>query len=94
MGNGNIPLDDIRYEDLPESLQEGMRRYIEHGIRPGGFLAAVLENNLCQAFWHADRENLPQLRKIVDWCNEELPCVCWGSEKRVDEWMVRMRRSA
>ena len=88
MGNRNIPLDDIRYEDLPEGLQDGMRRYIEHGIRPGNFLTAVLENNLCQAFWHADLGNLPELRRIVNWCCEELPCVTWGSEKRVDEWIA------
>jgi hypothetical protein len=33
----------IDYSTLPEHMQESMRRYIEKGIQPGSFLAAILE---------------------------------------------------
>ena len=44
----------INYEMLPESLRSGMRRYIEDGVIPGGFLVAVLSDSLSDAMGRAD----------------------------------------
>jgi hypothetical protein len=37
----------VRYEPkVPDEFKETIKRYVEHGIRPGGFTTALLENDL------------------------------------------------
>lgn len=55
------------YEIIPENTRESIRRYVENRIQPGGFLTAVLSNDLYNATGRADRENLKALHKIVQW---------------------------
>lgn len=71
----------------PQDIRESLQRYIERGIMPGGFLTAVLENNLLQAITRADNENLKLLPNIVSYCWNEIPSTCWGSPERVDKWL-------
>jgi len=75
------------YSGLPEGLRNGMKRYVEDGIRPGGFLTACLENNLTGAVNRADATNLPRLQDIVRWLYNEAPGSCWGSVDQVHAWM-------
>jgi hypothetical protein len=37
---------DVDYSALPERYQEGMQRWIEHGIVPGSALRLILEHDL------------------------------------------------
>lgn len=75
------------YSKLPEGLQDGMKLYIEEGIRAGGFLTACLENDLVGAVNKADPDNLPRLQEIVRWIFWEIPHDCWGSPERVARWI-------
>jgi hypothetical protein len=77
---------DISYEKLPQSLRRGMRRYIEDGVLPGGFLTAVLEDSLSQAMGRADEENRERLYDIVSFIYHEAPGMCWGSPAKVKAW--------
>ena len=72
---------------LPYHIQGAMKRYVEHGIPPGGFLEAVLCNNLKEAVGRADEINLANLVEIVKYCYWEIPHNCWGSPKQVRDWM-------
>ena len=63
-----------------------MKRYIEDGIRAGGFLMACLENDLLGAMNRADVNNLPRLQEIVYWMYDEIPVGCWGSKEKVSTW--------
>lgn len=81
----------LKYEILPEGLRSGMKLYVEQGILPGGFLTAVLENNLSGAFQRADSRNLPRLQSIVEWCYWELPSPAWGSTGAVAAWIKKVR---
>lgn len=74
------------YDTLPVGLQDGMQRYIEQGIIPGGFLKAVLENDLYQAVMRADSNNKNKLPLIVYWVYWEIPNSAWGSPKDVMDW--------
>lgn len=38
-----------RYQRVPIGLRGGMLRYVDHGIPPGGFLTAVICNDLLEA---------------------------------------------
>ena len=72
---------------IPKYTLDSLTRYVEHGIPPGSFLCAVLENNLVRAVGRADRENLAALPDIVKYIYNELPSTCWGSPARVNEYI-------
>lgn len=80
------------YSKLPEGLQGGMQRYLEHGILPGHFLTAVLENNLFSAVMRADSTNLSLIADIVKWIHNEAPGNSHGSEAIVIEWVDEVRK--
>lgn len=74
---------------IPEHMREGVINYIEHGVRPGRFLEAVLRNGLVWAASVADKVNS---RLLCEWalvmCSE-FPINCWGSHKMVEDWIQR-----
>ena len=76
----------INYEMLPQSLRGGMRRYIEDGVIPGGFLVAVLSDGLSDAMGRADEANRERLYDIVSFVYNEAPGDCWGSRAKVKAW--------
>ena len=82
---------EINYSLIPEYMRDGVRLYLEEGLRPGHFLNAVLENNLVEAAARADRENK---HRLLDWATflyNELPMGCWGSKEKVAAWIKKKR---
>lgn len=77
----------MNYSKLPEHMQYGAKMYIEHGVEPGGFLFAVLCNDLVEAFGRADGENQEAMRKWAQWLYKDCPRNAWGSEDKVNAWM-------
>lgn len=77
----------IDYKRIPRSTVEGLLRYIDHGIAPGSYLSAVLENNLRGACSSGDDENLAALPDLVALIWNELPPVACWSRERVDKWI-------
>ena len=73
--------------DIPQELKVGLKRYVEDHIETGGFLRAVLENDLTKATGKADEENIHLLREIVNYIFNELPMSCWGSKEKVAKWL-------
>lgn len=47
----------VSYDSLPAHMQDGMKRYIEDRIAPGGFAIAVLMNDFVNAATKADSIN-------------------------------------
>lgn len=76
---------------LPEHMHDGLRLYLEHGIEPGGFLRAVLENDLCGAAARADSVNRSRLADYATVLSA-LPMSAWGSRERVNGWMAEFAR--
>jgi len=74
---------------LPEYMQGGMKRYIEHGYRPGDFLTAVLSNDLMEAYSRADDVNAAAMRQYVLYLYNYTPTGCWGSPEKVDAWIEK-----
>jgi len=75
------------YSKLPIRLQEPMKLYAEDRIRPGGFLTALLSNDLLSTFRQADKNNEPEIINIIFWVFWELPVGSWGSREKVEEWL-------
>ena len=79
------------YDRLPEHMRDGARLYIEQGIAPGGFLTAVLCNDLAGAASRADGVNQRYLFDWAQWLYNEIPSEAWGSEDTVNTWMKKRR---
>ncbi len=79
---------DLRAK-VPAHTIGGIDRYVNQRIEPGGFLRAVFENNLSEAFGRADIENRESLFDIVAYIYNDCPSACWGSPERVQKWLDR-----
>lgn len=70
-----------------ETIKHSLKLYVEKKIPTGGFLEAVLSNDLCDAIGRADAENARQLKEIVVYIYNEIPSTCWGSREKVKKWL-------
>jgi hypothetical protein len=68
---------------VPEHTRESLQRYVEHKILPGGFLMAVLTNDLFSAVGRADSENIKYLKDICMFVYNRMPANSWGNEDKV-----------
>ena len=71
---------------VPERFKQAIDRYVQSGIIPGGFLHAVLVNDLTGAVIRADDESIQILPDIVKYLYWEVPSACWGTPRKVSEW--------
>jgi hypothetical protein len=74
---------------IPEHLKESLHGYARYKVPTGGFLRAVLANDLVGAFSKGDKESLAALKDIASYVYNELPSDCWGSYKIVNEWLEK-----
>lgn len=72
---------------ISEHMLYSLKQYIEHKQPVGDFLTAVLENDLSEAVARADENNLKNLPAFVGYLYNEAPSQCWGSKKKVEEWL-------
>lgn len=84
----------MAFSQLPmrDDVKESLDRYVKQGIPPGGFLTAVLENNLFEAVGRADEYNLATLASICRYIYNDLPATCWGSPQRVTDFLATHER--
>ena len=75
------------YPDLDADIIGALHRYVHHKIPTGGFLEAVLANDLIGAVNHADHINLHRLRPICSYIYNEMPSDCFGSYVMVSDWL-------
>jgi hypothetical protein len=75
------------YAQIPERMQDALKRYVLEGVAPGQFLTAVITNDLQRAVNHADSENAPLLKVYVQWFYNVAPAGCWGSRAVMLAWI-------
>jgi hypothetical protein len=71
-----------------DDIKNSLDLYINHKIKPGGFLTAVLENNLIAAVGQADEQNINRLREICAYVYNKIPFESWGSKVEVANWLI------
>lgn len=77
----------IRYDLVPvDYMADGMKNYIEHGVPPGSFMAALLANDLKGCCERADISNRGAIFEWVSWLWNYAPSECWGSPAKVKAW--------
>ena len=78
---------DLAYPDAPVHILASINRYVEHGLRPGSFVTAVLSNDLTGALLAGDEDSLRGLRDIMRYVHWEIPGGCHGSKSIVERWL-------
>ena len=79
--------EEEEMNNCPQNIIESLNRYVTVRIPTGGFLRAVLENDLMEALGRADSQNKAELSAICNYVYNELPMNCWGSRERVRKWL-------
>ncbi len=82
----------IDYATIPPLVREALDKHAKEHRSTGGFVTAVLENNLMEAVGQADHNSLAALPSIVAYVYNEIPGACHGSPAKVKAW--RERRSS
>ena len=72
---------------IKKSVLDSLDRYVNDKIPTGGFLEAVLCNNLMEAVGRADDDNLRNLYTICMYVRWEIPHNCHGSPEKVRAWL-------
>jgi len=67
---------------IPENIQGGLLRYVQHHIQPGGFLTAVVCGDLFEAVRRADPESRKAIPLIATWLDRNCPGLCGAANMR------------
>jgi len=86
--NGPVPSDQIT--EFAPHLWPGLDRYMTDHVPTGGFLRAVLENDLRGAAARMSPD-LPNqvLFRLVRLLNNYASAESWGSKEKVAAWLVK-----
>ena len=76
------------YAAIPKDMQEGMTQYVENRTEPGGFLSAVIRNDLLDAACRADKHNLLLIKEYAQWFYNVAPSGCAGSPEKMRAWLA------
>lgn len=71
---------------IPDHMVSHLEDYVWDGVEPGGFLSAVLENNLVQAYSRADDENARAMEHWARVLYNQVPMAAWSSKDKVSKW--------
>jgi hypothetical protein len=75
----------MNYSAIPALTRETIDEYVRIGRPPGGFVRAVLEDSLTQAFAKADQYNRAAMFEIASYVYNKVPAPArWGG---VDAWI-------
>ena len=73
---------------IPINVAEGLARYIFDQCPTGGFLKAVLSNDLKEAYARADAGSERSMGAIVRVLYNHTPLACQGSPEIVQAWLA------
>jgi hypothetical protein len=75
------------YYNIRTHLIEALERYFNEHIETGGFLRAVLENDLQGAVRRQNPASLSELRWLLEMLVDCAPSNAWGSKEAVARWL-------
>lgn len=81
-------LETARQFGVPEHTAQGFANYVFKRVPPGGFVTAVLSNNMKEAFLRADAQNKAAMEEIVSFLYMAMPTTVWGSVEIVRAHLV------
>lgn len=82
------------YDQIPPHMMDAIHRYVDNHIAPGGFLTAVICNDLQEACSRADDHNIAIIPVYVAYLYNEVPSGCWGSHEAMEHWMEKGKQDS
>lgn len=82
-----IAEEQNRRQVIPKHTKEALELYVHSGIKPGGFLQAVLRNDLFGAYGRADALNIQNMFAIISYIYNYVPSAAHGSEEQIETWV-------
>jgi len=73
---------------IPDHMHDGVSRYVLNGVPPGGFLTALLSNDLKETFSRADDANQRAVLDYIKLLYNYAPTGVWGSPAKVSDWIT------
>jgi len=78
---------DLKYPKAPLHILEAISDHASNRTTHGHFVTAVLENDLAEAVFRADKDSLRGLADIVRYVHWEIPHKSHGSKAKVTAWL-------
>ncbi len=72
---------------MTEQSKESLYNYFVHGFEPGGFMTAVLSNDLFGAVGRADSVNTDLISQYARWIENRAPYGSYGDRETVKGWL-------
>lgn len=72
---------------IPQHIKFSLDEYAKSGRPTGGFLRAVLENDLMKAAGKADEFSRIAFFDICSYIYNKMPLSCYGSPEKVEAWL-------
>ena len=86
-------IDEAAKAFVPERVANSLADYVFHGVLCGGFLCAVLRNDLIEAINRADTYNIGRLKEIAMFVHWNVPANICGNEANVSNHIAQMREA-
>ena len=78
---------DFEGYSIPQYTQEALSNYVLNKLPPGGFLTAVLANDLMGAVARCDAWNHAYMKDICNFVYNRMPSNAWGSYYHVQKYL-------
>jgi hypothetical protein len=72
---------------MTDQSRESLYNYFVHGLEPGGFMTAVLSNDLYSACARADYTNVNLMQQYTLWIENHAPYGSFGDRDTVRGWL-------
>lgn len=72
---------------VPSHMWDAVTGYFLHRYQPGGFMTAMLSNDLMGAMGKADEANTANMHRWCQFLYCYAPSGSYGSPERVDAWL-------
>lgn len=72
---------------IPKYMRNPLAEYVINHKSVGGFLKALLSNNLFETYEYADDNNIRNIPAYLNYLYNHAPSGCWGSLENYQAWI-------
>ena len=80
-------IDALKISGIPSYMHESIMGYYEEGWTPGGFLSAIINNDLKEAIIRSDDNNIDRFKQYMMWFYNYAPAGTWGYKGAVKDYL-------
>ena len=74
---------------IDDQIGGELDRYVDWGMPPSPFVAAVISDKLLATFAFGREDTLPQIGAILHYLLNNAPGACWTCEENFNAWVAK-----